>query len=76
MKYGHLGSFTLLGPTDSSYFEGSVTFEKRNWGFSRARNFTRAKIHIEGTAPTRAEVLLKTPYSQRVFFLKENGHWL
>ena len=54
MKYVHLGSFTLLGPTDSSYFEGSVTFEKRNWGFSRARNFTRAKMHMEGTAPTRA----------------------
>ena len=73
MKYGHLGSFTLLGPTDSSSFEGSVTFEKRNWGFSRARNFTRAKMHMEGTAPTRVEVFVEdTLFSTRIF---PEGEW-
>ena len=73
MKYGHLGSFTLLGPADSSSFEGSVTFAKRNWGYNRARNFTRAKIHMEGAAPTRAEVFVEdTLFSTRIF---PEGEW-
>ena len=73
MKYGHLGSFTLLAQKDSSSFEGHVTFAKRKWGFSRARNFTTVKIHLEGAAPTKAEVLVAdTLFSTRVF---PEGEW-
>jgi len=73
MKYGHLGSFTLLGRIDSTSYEGSVSFAKRNWGFSRARNFTRAKIHLEGSSPTRAEVFVEdTLFSTRIF---PEGEW-
>ena len=73
MKYGHLGSFTLLAPKDSLSFQGRVAFTKRNWGFSRARNFTLAKLHLEGTAPTVAEVYTgDTLFSTRVF---PEGEW-
>ena len=73
MRYGHLGSFTLLAQVDSTSFEGRISFAKRKWGYSRARNFTTAKIHLEGAAPTKAEVLVAdTLFSTRVF---PEGEW-
>ena len=73
MKYGHLGSFTLLAQKDSTSYEGRVSFAKRKWGYSRARNFTTAKIHLEGAAPTKAEILVAdTLFSTRVF---PEGEW-
>ena len=46
---------------------------KRKWGYSRARNFTTAKIHLEGVAPTKAEILVAdTLFSTRVF---PEGEW-
>ena len=73
MKYGHLGSFTLLAQKDSSSYQGSVSFAKRKWGYSRARNFTTAKIHLEGAAPTKADIIVAdTLFSTRIF---PEGEW-
>ena len=74
MKYGHLGSFTLLGPTDSSSFEGSVTL-KNAIGDSAERVILRVPRCIWKERLPAWRFLLKTPYSQRVFFRKENGPW-
>jgi lysophospholipase L1-like esterase len=73
MKYGHLGSFTLLAQKDSAMYQGSISFAKRNWGFSRARNFTTAKLHIDGLAPTKADIIVAdTVFSTRIF---PEGEW-
>ena len=73
MKYGHLGSFTLVEPNDSGQYSGSIAFKKRNWGFRRARNFTTAKMHLEGNAPSVVQLLVAdSVYSTRVF---PAGEW-
>lgn len=73
MKYGHLGSFTLMEPNDSGQFSGRITFKKRNWGFSRARNFTTAKMHLEGTSPTVVQIrVADSIFSTRIF---PSGEW-
>ena len=73
MKYGHLGSFTLLEPNDSGQFVGSIAFKKRKWGYSRARNFTTSKMHLEGESPTVVQILVADSiYSTRIF---PSGEW-
>jgi len=73
MKYGHLGSFTLVEPNDSGQFAGRITFKKRNWGYSRARNFTTAKMHLEGASPSVVQIrVADSIFSTRIF---PAGEW-
>jgi len=73
MKYGHLGSFTLVEPNDSGQFVGRIAFEKRNWGYNRARNFTTAKMHLEGASPSIVQILVADSiFSTRIF---PAGEW-
>ena len=73
MKYGHLGSFTLVEPNDSGQFVGTVAFKKRKWGYSRARNFKTAKMHVAGESPSIVQILVADSiYSTRIF---PSGEW-
>ena len=73
MKYGHLGSFTLVESNDSAQYVGTVAFKKRKWGYSRARNFTTAKMHLEGASPAIVQILVADSiYSTRIF---PAGEW-
>ena len=74
MKYGHLGSFTLLEPNDSGQFVGSIAFKKRKWGYSRARNFTTSKMHLEGESPAMVQVLVADSIYSTASFLLASGH--
>ena len=67
MKYGHLGSFTLLAQKDSAY-EGA--FLTKLDGATAVPNFTTAKIHLEGAAPTKAEILVADTLFSTESFLK------
>jgi hypothetical protein len=73
MKYGHLGSFTLVEPNDSGQFVGTIAFKKRKWGYSRARNFKTAKMHVAGESPSIVQILVADSiYSTRIF---PSGEW-
>ena len=73
MKYGHLGSFTLVEPNDSGQFVGTVAFKKRKWGYSRARNFKTAKMHEAGDSPSNDQILVADSiYSTRIY---PSGEW-
>lgn len=62
-----------MEPNDSGQFVGTVAFKKRKWGYSRARNFTTAKMHAEGASPSIVQILVAdTIYSTRIF---PAGEW-
>ena len=69
MAYGHLASFTMLEENDgSSGYSGYVTFAKRNWGYSMARDFTKVKMSLGTTAMTIAQIwVADTIYSTQTF---------
>ena len=73
MRYGHLASFTTLDENELGKFEGSVLLTKRNWGFTRARNYTTLKLHMDASAPARVSFRVEdTVYSTRIF---PDGEW-
>lgn len=73
MRYGHLGSFTVLEKMDSNTYGGRIDLEKRRWGYARARNFSTARMHLEGEYTTRVELLVEdTVFSSRMF---PEGEW-
>ena len=73
MRYGHLASFTALSEKEQGGFEGSVVLKKRNWGFTRARNYSTLKLHMDASAPARVSFSVEdTTYSTRIF---PNGEW-
>ena len=73
MRYGHLASFTALSENEQGGFEGSVVLNKRNWGFTRARNYSTLKLHMDASAPVRVSFSVEdTIYSTRIF---PNGEW-
>jgi len=69
MAYGHLASITMLDENDgSSGYSGYVTFAKRNWGYSMARDFTKVKMSLGTTAMTIAQIwVADTIYSTQTF---------
>ncbi|MEY2963039.1 MAG: hypothetical protein RL754_300 [Bacteroidota bacterium] len=48
-RYGHLASFTALEHEQGLYV-GQISFQRRNWGYTRAKNFTKLRIDMEGRA--------------------------
>lgn len=57
MAYGHLASFTMLEANEgSSGYSGYVTFSKRNWGYSLARDFSKVKMSVGTTAMTIVQI--------------------
>ena len=73
-KYGHLASFSLLLPNaDQTGYAAKVDFEKRNWGFRLARNYSTVRMHLEGIAPVEVDIKVEdTLFSTRVF---PAGEW-
>jgi hypothetical protein len=73
-KYGHLASFSMLEPSaDSTEYSAEISFAKRNWGFRLARNFSKVRMHLEGSAPVEVMIYVEdTLYSTRVFPV---GEW-
>jgi len=69
MAYGHLATFTMLAPkSNGTGYTGQVTFSKRNWGYTLARDFTRVRLSISTTAFVIAQIYTAdTVYSTRVF---------
>lgn len=68
-SYGHLASFTMLLPneTGTGYY-GEVTFKKRNWGYSLARDFRRVRLSIKTSSHALVKVwTADTLFSTRAF---------
>ena len=73
MRYGHLASFTALIENEQGEFEGNVVLKKRNWGFTRARNYSTLKLHMDASAPAKVSFHIEdTLYSTRIF---PKGEW-
>lgn len=72
-KYGHLASFTALTPNDSGVYVGRTTLVERNWGYSRARNFSTLNIYGESVHP----VVVQVEVADSVFSTTElpSGEW-
>jgi lysophospholipase L1-like esterase len=69
MKYGLLGSFTELerNPTGTG-FSGTVRFEKRNWGYVRARDYETVRMNFWSPAPLVVQVFANDSiYSTQAF---------
>jgi len=69
MAYGHLASFTMLAPNvTGTGYSGQVTFSKRNWGYTLARDFTRVRLSLRTTAFVIAQIYVAdTVFSTRAF---------
>lgn len=69
MAYGHLASFTMLAPNATGTgYAGQVTFSKRNWGYTLARDFTRVRLSLRTTAFVIAQIYVAdTIFSTRAF---------
>ncbi|MGB1735275.1 MAG: GDSL-type esterase/lipase family protein, partial [Schleiferiaceae bacterium] len=69
MAYGHLASFTMLAPNATGTgYAGQVTFSKRNWGYTLARDFTRVRLSLRTTAFVIAQIYVEdTVFSTRAF---------
>jgi len=69
MAYGHLASFTMLAPNATGTgYTGQVTFSKRNWGYTLARDFTRVRLSLRTTAFVIAQIYVAdTIFSTRAF---------
>lgn len=69
MAYGHLAAFTMLAPnTTGTGYAGQVTFSKRNWGYTLARDFTRVRLSLRTTSFVIAQILVAdTVFSTRAF---------
>jgi hypothetical protein len=69
MAYGHLASFTMLAPNATGTgYAGQVTFSKRNWGYTLARDFTRVRLSVRTTALSLPKSMWQIPYSPRAPF--------
>jgi hypothetical protein len=69
MAYGHLASFTTLASNATGTgYAGQVTFSKRNWGYTLARDFTRVRLSLQTTSFVIAQIYAAdTIFSTRVF---------
>ncbi len=75
MAYGHLASFTMLAPNATGTgYAGQVTFSKRNWGYTLARDFTRVRLSLRTTAFVIAQIYVADTVFSRALsrsFMKE-----
>ena len=72
MRYGHLGSFTVLEKMDSTSY-GGRRFRKASVGLCACSQFLHTRMRLEGEYTTRVELLVEdTVFSSRLF---PEGEW-